>query len=76
MGNKVKRSDLIRQIDSLQRQLTEERTTMPTFETLEVCWSERTIHFKGRTITTDSNCIAIPLTNDVHLLVPSRANIV
>lgn len=36
----------------------------PTFDTLEICWSTRTLHWRGRRIDLppDSDCLVIPVT--------------
>lgn len=48
--------------------LAENRVTAfseaPTFDTLEICWSTRTLHWRGRRIELppDSDCLVIPVT--------------
>jgi hypothetical protein len=43
---------------------------MPKLDTLTVCFTDRTITFRGRTITTEANCIAFPVTSGTVLYTP------
>lgn len=43
-----------------------------TFDVLTVCFSDRTVAWAGRTVTTEANCLSIPFTSDRIMYVPLR----
>lgn len=39
-----------------------------TFDTLTIDFAAKTVTFRGRTFTVETNAVSIPVTNDVNLL--------
>jgi len=44
------------------------------FDTLTICFSEKTVSWGGRTVTAKTDCLAIPITNDRVLLIRAETS--
>src|SRR5258708_23934452 len=58
-------------VEQLEGALSECRfPSMPTFDTLTICFSDHTVTRKGSVIHIESNCVSFPITSDENLLAP------
>ena len=63
---------LVRNVLDAERAVGREPVTV---DTLTICWATRTVTFRGRSVTTESDCITFPVLSTDHLVVSSEGHV-